>query len=310
MVLYDRFGRRLLGLRISITSRCNYNCIFCHSEGILKEGGEELSVDEIEVLGRAAYELGIKSIKLTGGEPLLRKDIVDIVERLANIGFEDLAVTTNGYYLGQLAPALAQKGLKRVNINIPSLKEEVYCKITGLNALERVLIGVEKAVKSGLKPVKINVVVLKGVNDNEVSSFIKYAKEKNLVVQLIELEPIGVEKTFFEKYFFSLAEIEKNLSRESIEKTVRLGMHGRRVYTLKNGTRVEFVRWLNNAFFCSHCTRLRVTWKGDVKTCIWRAPVLSLKDALKSGDVEEVKRLLIKALILRTPFYRVDPYED
>jgi len=257
----------------------------------------------------AAVEIGIKKVKLTGGEPLLRRDIGEIVEKLSSLSLDDLAITTNGFFLKDLARELREKGLKRVNINVPSLNRDTYRAVTGVDGLSRVLEGVKKAISCGLKPIKINVVLLKGVNEKEISSFMEYAKKTGVIVQLIELEPIGITREFFEKHYFSLKEFEEKLSKSATEVRVRYGMHGRRVY-LVNGVQVEIVRWAKNPIFCMHCTRLRITSNGWVKTCLMKPPLIDLRPALKRGDKGEVKRLLIKSIALREPYFKPAAFKD
>jgi len=190
-VLIDRFGRRITTLRVSVTDRCNLNCIYCHREGF-RAVGDELSVDEVEVLVKAAVRLGIARVKLTGGEPLVRGDIVELVERVSSVpGVAEVSMTTNGTLLARLARPLARAGLKRVNVNLPSLDPRRYREVTGRDLLGEVEEGLREAIEAGLWPVKVNVVVLRGLNSDEIPSMIDYAASLPAILQLIELERLG-----------------------------------------------------------------------------------------------------------------------
>ncbi|MCW1309646.1 MAG: GTP 3',8-cyclase MoaA, partial [Candidatus Nanoarchaeia archaeon] len=188
MMLIDLYGRPLLNLRISLTQRCNLRCSYCHREGEDSVGDKlsEMSIDEIVRIARVGSSLGIRGIKLTGGEPLIRKDIVKIVREIAKIEtLEDISITTNGVMLADLAEELKNAGLRRVNINLPTLDESVYNKLTG-GKLEDVIEGIKSAVSAGLHPVKLNMLVLRGINDTEVDEMINFASKTTGFLQLIE----------------------------------------------------------------------------------------------------------------------------
>jgi len=272
MVLRDSYGRPLLNLRVAITRRCNLYCQYCHLEGEERSTEDfvgEMTVDEIVRLVRVAVELGISRVKLTGGEPLMRKDITAIVKGIASIpDLADLSMTTNGTMLGSLAQELHASGLKRVNISLPTLNGEVYNKLTG-GRLKDVLEGVEAAVEVGLYPVKLNMLILKDVNDNAVSEMIAFAREAGTILQLIELEPINISGTYYSVHHKSLDEYEEMLKAEAVKVETRQYMQSRRIYYLPNAT-VEVVHPIENTDFCTRCTRLRVTSDGKLKPCLMR----------------------------------------
>ncbi|MGQ9743995.1 MAG: GTP 3',8-cyclase MoaA [Candidatus Bathycorpusculaceae bacterium] len=272
MVLIDNFGRPLLNLRVAVTRRCNLHCQYCHMEGEEKSTenlAEEMTVDEIVRIVRIAVRLGISKVKLTGGEPLMHKDITEIVKGIAAIpGLTDLSMTTNGTMLADLAEKLHANGLKRVNINFPTLDAEVYEKLTG-GILKNVLKGVEAAVKVGFYPVKLNMLVLKGVNDSAVPKMIDFAKETRAVLQLIELEPLNISRTYYVANHKPLDEYEKMLKQKALKIETRRYMQNRRIYHLPDVT-VEIVHPTENTEFCMHCTRLRVTSDGKLKPCLMR----------------------------------------
>jgi len=303
--LIDNYGRPLTHLRISITSLCNYNCFYCHLEGIEKVN-DLLTPNEIGIIAYAASALGIRKFKLTGGEPLLRPDIVDVVKEIASIKPLDLGMTTNGYYLDNLANKLAEAGLMRVNISLPSLNPNKFRVVTGINGLSRVLKGIKAAINAGLNPIKINYVVLKGINDDEFWNMIEYARSIGAILQVIELEPIGISRDVFMKYYISISVFEKMIKEKAVKKIIRYSLHARPVYTLDNGAVVEFVRWFCNPKFCMHCTRLRLTPDGKLKTCIINGDEVDLKYALRPiPKLNLIKKLIIKANYLRKPYNKL-----
>jgi cyclic pyranopterin phosphate synthase len=271
MVLKDNYGRPLLNLRIALTRPCNLHCSFCHAEGEdkLAENHVEMTADEVVRIANVAVRLGVSRIKLTGGEPLLRKDIVQIVRGIASIsGLEELSMTTNGTLLGPLARELRANGLKRVNINLPTIDGEIYCKLTG-GRLENVLDGVKAAVEAGLNPVKLNMLVLRGVNDFQVAEMIDFAREVGAVLQLIELEPINISREYYATYHKPLDEYEEMLKQKAVKVEIRKHMQNRRIFHLQD-VKVEVVHPIENTDFCWHCTRLRVTSDGKLKPCLMR----------------------------------------
>jgi cyclic pyranopterin phosphate synthase len=193
MVLKDNCGRPLLNLRVAITRKCNLRCTYCHGEGEQKseDFNSEMTADEIARIVRIAVSLGVKGMKLTGGEPLMRRDVVEIVKEVAATpGLTDLSMTTNGTLLSPLACDLHEAGLKRVNISLPTLDREVFHKLTG-GEVQDAKSGVEAAVAAGLHPVKLNMLLLRGINSSSVPKMVEFAKETGTILQLIELEPIN-----------------------------------------------------------------------------------------------------------------------
>ncbi|MFQ6065216.1 MAG: GTP 3',8-cyclase MoaA, partial [Candidatus Bathyarchaeia archaeon] len=260
MVLVDNYGRPTLNLRVAVTQNCNLRCGFCHREGEAGVGKSgEMSVEEIVRIVRIAVGLGISRVKLTGGEPLYRKDIVEIISGIGKLrGLQDLAMTTNGCYLAPLAKDLKANGLQRLNVNIPTLSPEIYRNLTGGGDLRNVIEGIREAVRAALFPVKLNMVLLRGVNTGDVERMISFAERTGAILQLIELEPINVSKEYYEKHHFELDEIEERLEKEAYEIQTRKYMQNRRIYFLPR-VKVEVVHPIENTEFCQNCTRIRVT---------------------------------------------------
>ena len=305
MVLIDSYGRPLLNLRVALTKRCNLRCQYCHREGEIfaENSTAEMSVEEIVRIVRIAVELGISKVKLTGGEPLMRKDIVEIVKGISAInGLKDLSMTTNGTLLAPLAEELCASGLKRVNINLPTLDEEVYRKLTG-NRLDDVLEGVKAAVSAGFYPVKLNMLILKNVNEDAVPAMINFARETGTILQLIELEPINISETYYSNHYKSLDEYEKSLQQKALKVETRKFMQNRPIYHLPDVT-VEVVHPTENTEFCMHCTRLRVTSDGKLKPCLMRNDnLVDVLTPLRNGAKDqELKELFIMANQKRQPY--------
>src|SRR4030067_603460 len=219
MSLTDNCGRPLLNLRISITQRCNNRCAYCHREGEVQRANrsaELISVEEILRIAKVAVNLGIARIKLTGGEPLMRQDLPEIISGIAAApGLRDLSLTTNGLLLGGMAKKLRECGLRRVKISWPSQNPKTYHKLTG-EKIEDALSGVKAAIEAGFSPVKLNMVILKDVNVGDVPEMIEYAGRTGIVLQLIELDPINVSDKYYSMHHRSLDEQEDMLREKAV----------------------------------------------------------------------------------------------
>ncbi|HEX7482703.1 MAG TPA: GTP 3',8-cyclase MoaA [Candidatus Bathyarchaeia archaeon] len=303
----DNCGRPLLNLRISITQRCNNRCAYCHREGEVQRANrsaELMSVEEIVRIAKIAIGLGISRVKLTGGEPLMRRDLPEIVSGIAELsGLKDLSLTTNGLLLGGgMAKKLRDCGLKRVNISLPSLNSDTYHKLTG-GKLESALEGVKAAIEADFCPVKLNMVVLKDVNVGDVPDLIDYAGRTGVVLQLIELDPVNVGDKYYNEHHRGLDEQETMLRKRAVTIEKRPQMHNRLIYHLPNAT-VEVVKPIENTDFCMHCTRLRVTSDGKLKPCLMRNDNLTdiLTPIRQGANDEELKQIFVRANLLREPY--------
>jgi cyclic pyranopterin phosphate synthase len=308
MVLTDNCGRPLLNLRISITQRCNLRCDYCHKEGeeiaaCSKGTAEEMTVEEIVRIARIAVSLGIARIKLTGGEPLMRKDLCEIVKGIAAIpDLKDLSMTTNGTMLGFQAQELRACGLRRLNISLPTLNAETYNKLTE-GRIENALEGVKAAVAAGFYPVKLNMLILNGVNEKAVPEMMEFARQTGTILQLIELDPVNVNGAYFSAYHKFLDEHEEMLRQKAVKVETRRFMHNRHIYHLPDVT-VEVVHPIENRNFCMHCTRLRVTSDGKLKPCLMRNDnVVDVLTPMQRGaSDEELKELFMLVNQRREPY--------
>jgi cyclic pyranopterin phosphate synthase len=289
--MVDSFGRKVTGLRIALTPRCNLRCIYCHHEGEVKPE-KEMSAEMVVSVAQAAAELGVRSLKFTGGEPLLRRDLADLLSQMPQD--LDISLTTNGVFLAEQAQSLAEAGLDRVNVSLDSLNPKIYRAITGCREgdLERVLAGIDAAKIAGLWPLKLNVVVLKK-NEREILELIEFSRERGLILQLIEL--LDLKGLWISG---DIDGIERSLQAKADSVRIR-EMHRRKKYFL-DGAEVEVVRPMDNTEFCANCTRLRVTSDGKIKTCLLRNDNLI---EIGTCDCEKIKELLLAANERREPYF-------
>ncbi len=305
-MIKDPYGRPVTSVRVSITQKCNLNCFYCHHEGETSDLREEMTAEEIERVMRVVSSYGIEKVKLTGGEPLMRDDILEIVHRINGIpGICEVSMTTNGTLLHRFADSLADAGLARVNISLDTLKPQTYRMITGVNALDDVLSGIRGAVNAGLSPVKINMVLLRSVNDCEVWDMIEFSRENGLILQLIELESGEVNDEFYRRYHFDMSIIERELE-EKADRIIVRDMHHRRKYLLNGGVEVEVVKPMHNTEFCRYCNRMRITSDGKFKPCLFRSDnLLDFLTPMRRGvPIEDLRRIFEDSVRRREPFFK------
>jgi cyclic pyranopterin phosphate synthase len=314
-LIRDAYGRPLESLRLLVTAECNYRCFFCHLEGDplgapARPGFKPpvMTPEDYSIVAEAAWMIGIRGFKVTGGEPLIRMDIVDIIGALASSApGSDISMTTNGMLLEALAQRLADAGLRRVNVSIHSLRRDRYRFITGVDGLDRAIRGVRAAVDAGLR-VKVNALILKGVNEDEVFDLIEFSRSVGATLQLIELIPVGMGAKLLKTHRFPLSLVEEKLKEMGASVEVR-SLHNRPVYRLPNGAVVEIVKPYSNPVFCSGCNRLRLDSSGKLSPCInWRGERVDLLSRIRGAKsreeaVVEAAKALIEANWLRRPFH-------
>lgn len=301
----DTYQRPILSLRISITSRCNIRCFYCHHDGVIPQE-YEMTPYEIERIVTVAKNLGIKKIRLSGGEPLIRGDIIDIIRRISALDFQDVSITTNGTLLEEYSEKLKEAGLNRVNISFDTLNPSIYQFITRSNYLQKVKNGIKKAVKVGLYPVKVNMVIMKGLNHEEVWDMFQFCKENGAILQIIELLKTEncPDTEFFDDYHYDIGIIEDELREEATDIKTRAFMQDRKKYFVDGGE-IEVVRPMDNTEFCLNCTRLRITPEGKLKPCLLRNDnLVDLLEPIRKGySDEELKNLFLEAIANREPYY-------
>ncbi len=313
--MYDNFNRQIDYLRLSLTDRCNLRCFYCMPKSgvrLLSRSGI-LSYEEITAVINASLKLGINKFRITGGEPLLRKGIVKFIGSLNKVqGIEDLSLTTNGIKLKEYARELYKAGLKRINVSLDTLKEHKFRQITRTGNLTEVLEGIEAAINLGFSPIKINMVAIRGVNDDEILDFARLAFDKPVIVRFIELMPIG-ESRFLEK--------EKIVPVEEIKSRCRLlgklesgdGIKGSgpaEYYQIKDGRgKVGFISAITNPF-CGKCNRLRLTADGFLKLCLGYDNKVDLKPALRPKvNVFQLAHLIKQAINLKPEAHNMNKGE-
>jgi cyclic pyranopterin phosphate synthase len=311
MVLMDSFGRAVSQARLSLNSsnECNFRCDFCHKEGIEESNSNSLLPAEIEKIMGILHLFGVDRIKLTGGEPLLRRDIIDIVDRLKKIGMNEISLTTNGTGLTGMAEDLRKRGLTRVNISLHSLKRKKFFQITGADKLSETIKAIQASINAGLIPVKINTTLLRGYNEDEVNDLIDFSQNigggKTNVLQLIEL--VSNESTNYRNYHYPLNMIESKIRKSAMVTTERFS-HRRPKYELSNGVTVEIVKPMHNTGFCGGCNRLRITYDGRFKPCLLKKDnyidfLTPMRSGASDSDLIELFKL---AISLREPFFKLE----
>jgi cyclic pyranopterin phosphate synthase len=297
----DSFERSIDYLRISVTDRCNLRCIYCMPpEGVPQMSHSEiLSYEEIRAVVQAAAELGIRKIRLTGGEPLVRADFPELVKMLSQIeGIQELSLTTNGALLKNNALALKQAGLSRINVSLDTLRADRFRYVTRLGKLKDVHEGIEAAKEAGLRPVKINTIVMRGINDDEVPDFARMTYEEECHIRFIELMPFkGVAE------FVSSVEVRQHIGLlgklEPCPDSIGIAGNGPAVYYRLSGARgtIGFISPLSELSFCSRCNRMRLTADGRLRPCLLGEDEIDLRMPLRNNaSTAELKRLILKAV--------------
>lgn len=301
----DNLGREINYLRISVTDKCNLRCTYCMPpEGVADLGHNTiLTFEEIERIVRVAASLGINKYRLTGGEPLVRKGIVDLVGKISKIpGVEEIGMTTNGILLKEYASKLKEAGLSRVNISLDTLRYGRYEKITRGGDLDLAVEGLDEASKVGLKPIKINVVMMKGFNDDEILDFIQLTINHDYEIRFIELMPIGTAWSDCEYQYISAEEVKKKLPMlEPIEGDSGVAQ----LYRYKGAIgKIGFISPISSCF-CDDCNKFRMTSDGKLKPCLHSNREIDLREALDSNDDEILANVIKNAILTKEERHRI-----
>jgi len=286
--LQDGFGRRIESLRISVTDRCDLRCLYCIPEDIeWLPRSELLTLEELARVARLAVESGVRKLRITGGEPLLRRDLPRLVEMLASLaGLEDLALTTNGTQLERLARPLRDAGLERVNVSLDALDPETFRRMTQRDALAQVLAGLDAADAAGLHPISINVVPLRGVNDHQIPAFARLARERGFEVRFIEFMPLEHGWRWGEHVLVPGHEARERIASEFPLEPVEDGdPHApSRDWRFADGARglLGFIDTVSEPF-CGSCNRIRLTADGQLRTCLFSVREHDLRSRIRGG---------------------------
>jgi cyclic pyranopterin phosphate synthase len=290
-MLQDSYGRHINDLRISITDRCNFRCFYCKSaDPMTYPKGEPMSLDDFCRLGRIFAGLGIKKIRLTGGEPLLRAGIEKLVKRLASIqGIEDLAITSNGWLLADKAKALADAGLNRINISMDSVHREKFAKITRTDGFDRVIEGIKASQESGLHPVKVNAVLVRGLNDDEVEDFARFAREHEVIIRFIEFMPLDADRNWTRDLVVTAREVFERINAVFPLEPLAASAPSEtaRKYRFADGRgEIGLVAPVSMPF-CGFCSRIRLTADGKIRTCLFSTHDHDVKPLLRNGATDD-----------------------
>lgn len=306
-VLKDSYGRAIRDLRVSLTDRCNFRCFYClpHGEPPIAPKEQMLSYEEIERACEIFVALGIEKLRLTGGEPMMRKDIETIIRKLSDLkkdGLIDLALTTNGYFLPERAQSLKEAGLDRITISLDSLKRDVFKKMTGVDVLDKVLAGIRAAKEANLQPIKINAVIVRGHNEDEVADFAAFAREHDVKMRFIEYMPLDSGHDWSRTDVVSGKEIRERIEERFplVKVDVVRGSDTSSRYRFADGApgEVGIIAPVTEPF-CGACSRIRLTADGQIRTCLFSTVEHSLRDVLRSGATREDIIEYIESVVLK-----------
>lgn len=311
--LIDPFGREITYLRLSVTDRCNLRCTYCMAEEMeFLPRDQVLSLEEIEVIAKAFIDLGVRKIRLTGGEPTVRKGIVNLTNRLSQLeGLDELVMTTNAVLLEKFAQPLKEAGIKRLNISIDSLKPERFKQLTRFGALEQVLQGIETARNCDFDKLKLNAVILKDVNDDEVLDLADYAVERDIDISFIEEMPLG----HIDSHQRTNTQIESKSIRELLSEkygltatTETTGGPSRYFRVQGKESKIGFISPMSDNF-CTSCNRVRLTVEGQLLLCLGNEHSMDLRAVVRSPDFteEKLKNAIISAIHRKPEKHYFDP---
>jgi len=286
MPLIDKFGRQITDLRVSVTDRCNFRCVYCRSADPDNHmaAGELLGWDEYERLARILVGMGIRKVRVTGGEPLVRRGVEDFIAGLKALGVRDLSMTTNGHLLAERCDHLVAAGLNRINISLDSLDRAKFEQVTRTKSFDQVMAGIDAAQASPLRPVKVNAVLVRGLNDDEVEAFAAFARERDLIMRFIEYMPLDADRTWTRASVVTAAEIHRRISaRWPLVPIAHELSETARKYRFSDGPgEIGLIAPVSQPF-CGHCSRIRLTADGKLRTCLFSKDDHDLKFLLRGG---------------------------
>ncbi len=307
--LQDAFGRRIHYVRLSVTEKCNFRCAYCLPHGCVTDAATgarspALSLVEIERLVRAFAELGVWKVRLTGGEPTIRQDILEIAQQVAAVpGIRNVGLTTNGYRLLEVVPGLRAAGLVSLNVSVDSLDPERFARLTGGGRLEGIIAGVEAALASGIPTVKVNAVLIQGLCDHDFDRFLAWTRHLPLAVRFIELMQTGENRAFFEQNHLSAETLVKELGARGWARLPRdssdgpATLYGHPAYTGKVGLIAPY-----STGFCASCNRVRVSAQGNLKLCLFDGKEIPLRQLLQSeAERGDLVRLIESSIAAKPP---------
>jgi GTP 3',8-cyclase len=312
--LRDAHNRTIRDLRISLTDRCNFRCFYClpHGEPSWAKREKLLSFEELERVADIFVDLGIEKIRLTGGEPLIRRDVPVLVEKLAKLKpqLKDIALTTNGYDFNRHADALREAGLDRVTLSLDTLDRQKFIDITGVDALDRVYASIDKAKELGFQPVKVNACIVRGRNDDELIDFAKFARDHAVSFRFIEYMPLDSGHDWSRELVVSGREMHDTINAaypRKLKNTSR-GSETAWKYTFADGAPGEIgIIAPVTEMFCGQCSRIRLTADGQIRTCLFSTTEHNLRDVLRSGASDtEIARFIEEAVLQKEARHHIN----
>jgi cyclic pyranopterin phosphate synthase len=302
--LVDRYGRAVDYLRISVTDRCDFRCVYCMAEDMqFLPRAQVLTLEEIAYIGRAFVELGVGKIRITGGEPLVRRNVLRLFNELGALPLRELVLTTNGSQLVRMAPALKAAGVRRINVSLDSLQPDRFRRITRVGELSTVLAGIEAAQKARFERIKINAVILRHRNEDEIVDLVRFASERGMDISFIEEMPLGVIGDHDRaEAFYSSDEVRRDIAAvytltPSAEST---GGPSRYYRIEETGTRVGFIS-PHSHNFCDTCNRVRLTVEGRLLLCLGQEHSVDLKHIIRAhpGDMDALKQAIRNSMQIK-----------
>jgi GTP 3',8-cyclase len=311
-VLIDKFNRVVDYVRISVTDRCDFRCVYCMDDEMqFVPRAQLLTLEEISRIAQAFTELGVKKIRITGGEPLIRRNIMKLFEDIGQLsGLDELVLTTNGSQLTTMAQPLKDAGVKRINISLDSLNAEKFKRITRVGELDKVLAGINAAIATDFEKIKINAVILKNRNHDEVIDLVRYASERGMDISFIEEMPLGVVSSHDrEEAYYSSDEIKKDLEQvfELVPTTETTNGPSKYFKVTETGTRVGFIS-PHSHNFCDDCNRVRLTCEGRLLLCLGQEHSVDLRKTLRAypEDNEKLKQAIRDSMLIKPRGHEFD----
>jgi cyclic pyranopterin phosphate synthase len=302
MTLHDKLGRQITDLRISVTDRCNFRCFYCRSADPenYRDHDAILSWPELDRLAKIFLQLGIRKIRITGGEPLVREGVEDYIARLHSLGVEDLSMTTNGHLLAERCERLIASGLRRINISLDSLHPAKFEKITRTKSFSTVMKSIDAAQSSRLAPAKVNAVLVRGINDDEVEAFAAFARERGVIMRFIEFMPLDADRHWSRDLVVPAFEVHRRIhALWPLEQIPHERSETARKYRFADGApgQIGLIAPVTQPF-CGFCSRIRVTADGKLRTCLFSKEDHDLRGLLRDGASDEDLITYIQSVVM------------
>ncbi len=302
MTLHDKFGRPITDLRISITDRCNFRCVYCRSADPEKYRPEDelLSWAELERLGQIFLGLGIRKVRVTGGEPLVREGVENFIAHLHEMGVEDLSMTTNGHLLAERCDRLVKAGLRRINISLDSLDPIKFERVTRTRSFLKVMEAIDTVQNSPLRPAKVNAVLVRGLNDDEVEAFAAFARDRGIIMRFIEFMPLDADRHWTRDLVVTAAEIKRRIDTQwPLVQIPHERSETARKYRFADGApgEIGLIAPVSEPF-CGFCSRIRLTADGKLRTCLFSKEDHDLKFLLRGAASNEEIASYIKSIVM------------